>query len=98
MLRDPELEVKHADYYKEHAKGIYASTHSAFNFIPLQAIMPERDITQLVKNVDLDSSILFKEAGVMKSLEMQKKWMGDENQAQVELIQLPVCSSTRYII
>jgi hypothetical protein len=70
--------------FSQSQSGIFASTHSAFAFIPLRAFTPEQEAERLKAEVAKLVSSGAATGREAKQLKLLQEWFDDDRHAQIE--------------
>jgi len=72
----------------ERQQGLFASTHSAFAFLPVRAFTPAEDVVNM-KTAIREAKESAKLDSQRKKYELLERWFDDEKQPQIEIITYP---------
>lgn len=70
---------------------MFASTHSAFAFVPANALAPPEEIARMKKEI-ADSPELSVNTSQRKQQKLLMEWFDDNTHPQIEIITYPVSS------
>ncbi|KAF8678160.1 Alcohol oxidase [Rhizoctonia solani] len=90
VLHEPEAHTREWEKFETKGEGMYASTHSAFSFLPLDAFAEEAEAQRVRVSLD-DEGARYSSKGKKKLHGLLKAWMapGTNTPAQAEIIHYP---------
>ncbi|QRV77531.1 GMC oxidoreductase [Ceratobasidium sp. AG-Ba] len=90
VLHEPEIHAREWEKFQTKGEGMYAATHSAFSFLPLEDFA-EADEAKRVRDALAGEVSRYSNAGGKKLHGLLTKWAskGDAAQAQTEIIHYP---------
>ncbi|KAJ1304689.1 hypothetical protein OPQ81_005828 [Rhizoctonia solani] len=90
VLHEPEVHAREWEKFETKGEGMYAATHSAFSFLPLDAFAEDSE-AQRVRALLGDEATRFSSQGEKKLYGLLKDWIapGANAQAQAEIIHYP---------
>ncbi|KAB5596075.1 hypothetical protein CTheo_592 [Ceratobasidium theobromae] len=90
ILHEPEIHAREWEKFETKGEGMYAATHSAFSFLPLDTFA-EADEARRVREALEDEASRYPSNGEKKLHGLLKEWMapGANAQAQAEIIHYP---------